>query len=406
MGSKPQTESTSLFMAAIDGGYCTLKKDDKLTIDFASSKALQLAGDKADSIHLTDFMTAEDRQEFFKAYKQHGIFSVKCNLIIEDKLVPTTLKCNSAEDFIYCDITIQADWFRYAARALQDKLDYERLVNYSNTYLFAMDLKWNFINYTANFRELLDLHSMDRNLQTVLSDNHRIPPECEGALKNIFSLNAMYRNDVVEYLKVRNKSAGTWDTYRLELRVIFNPKGNYAEFIVGSFVDVKAELASDSAGSSFRDKETGVFHKNFLRTTKFRDLVSGDTVAAYIRLETSKNLYNLKRYSEADQFYFEMRKSIAQICDKDSAIVVGMGDAEMFIVQPSSNKERIRQCLGRINSTLKRFAAENGIRGCITCGVVERGNNMAPIEQLLDNAYSTYRKARAEGIGKGIFNVR
>lgn len=405
MDNRAQHESTSLFMAAIDGGYCILKRDDRLTISFASSKALRLTGDEMNNLHLADFMTPEDKREFFKAYRPHGVFSVKCNLIIDNKLVPTTLKCNSKDDQIYCDITIQADWFKYAAQALQEKLEYERLVNYSNTYLFAVDLKWNFINYTANFKELLNLHELDRNLQTVLTDSQRIHPDCEKALNQIFSLNAMYKNDVVEYLKVRNRSTGTWDTYRLELRVIFNKKQNYAEFIVGSFVDVKSELAQVQAENEYRDKDTGVFKKEFLKTQRYCNIVTGKTNAAYLRFETSKDLRTQAGYEAFDKFYNTVYRNVAKICDMNNALAVRMGDNECLIVQAVSSREQIKQCLIKISDMMKRCAAESKVRGCITCGVVSRINNMDPISKLLDDAYYQFRVARSEGVGKVIFNV-
>lgn len=405
MSSKTQSESTSLFMAAIDGGYCTLRKDERLPIDFASSKTLKLTGNEMGKLYLADYMTPEDKREFFRAYRPSGVFSVKCNLIIDNKLVPTTLKCNSDGELIYCDITIQADWFKYAAKALQEKLEYERLVNYSNTYLFAVDLKWNFINYTANFKELLNLHEMDRNLKNVLMDSARIHPDCEKALRNIFSLNAMYKNDVVEYLKVRNRTTGKWDMYRLELRVIFNAKQNFAEFIVGSFVDVKEELTQASADSDYRDKETGTFKKEFLKTRRYCDIVTGKTNAAYLRFETSKDLRVVDGYEVYDNFYTTVYRNVGKICDASNALAVRMGDNECLIVQPVSSKDQIKQCLMRVNDVVKRCAAENKVRGCITCGVVSRENNMDPITKLLDNAYYEFRAAREKGIGKVIFNV-
>lgn len=404
MDNRKQIESTSLFMAAIDGGYCTLKKDDLLTIDFASSKALKLTGEET-KIHLTDFMSAADKKEFFRAYRNIGNFSVKCNLIIDNKLVPTTLKCNSTEDLIYCDITIQADWFNYAARALQDKLDYERLVNYSNTYLFAMDMKWNFINYTANFRELLNLHEMDRNLQAVLTDSTKVHPECEKALQSIFSLNTMYKNDVVEYLKIRNKQTNTWDMFRLELRVIFNKKQNYAEFIVGSFVDVKEELANSSSANSLRDKAVGTFSKAFLETTKYSEIVSGKTFAGYLKIETSKDVYTEFGYKDGDAVLDNIFKNIVHLCNQRDALVVRMNNTECFIVQPVSDRDKFKQCLLKINSYVKQGTAEHRLKGCITCGVVQRTNNMKPVSDLLDEAYLVYKKARARGLGKVIFNV-
>lgn len=404
MGNMTQTESTSLFMAAIDGGYCTLKKDDLLTIDFASSKALKLTGEEA-SIHLTDFMSPADKKEFFKAYRNIGTFSVKCNLIIDNKLVPTTLKCNSTDTLIYCDITIQADWFNYAARALQDKLDYERLVNYSNTYLFAMDLKWNFINYTANFRDLLDLHEMDRNFKNVLVHSTRIHPECEKALQHIFSLNTMYKNDVVDYLKVKNSQTNAWEMYRIELRVIFSKKKNYAEFIVGSFVDVKSELANVNTTVNLRDKNTGTFTKDFLDTSKYAEILSGKTVAGYLKIESSRDVHEAFGYADGDKYYDSVFKNIVSSCNQRDALVVRMGVSECFVIQPVSDPDKFKQCLLKINSIIKQSAAEKKIKGCMTCGVVERANNMDPIGKLLDDAYLAYRNARSQGLGKVIFNV-
>ena len=119
--------SAQMFMAAIDGGYCTLKHDERLTIVFASNKVGRVLG--ADTVlALTDFMSKKDKDEFFKAYKPIGNFSVKCNLTFENRLVPTTLKCHSNSEFIFCDITMQMDWYRYAEKIVEKNINSPPLI--------------------------------------------------------------------------------------------------------------------------------------------------------------------------------------------------------------------------------------------------------------------------------------
>lgn len=377
---------TAFYMAAIDGGYCALKRGTDLQVVYASPKVGQLLHVNTVT-KFTDFLSEEDKTAFFNAFKPVGLFSVRCSLRYDTKsFVPVTLKCNTIDDIIYCLITTQVDWYNYAISAMRTKRSYDRLLEYTDSYLFETDLAWNFISYTGKVPQIVPMTGATANLATFLTDPFYVHESSLPAVQRLLNVNTMFMSDNTE--KVLIKVDGNWVWFELRVQTVINKTKNTIDGIVGSFININAYQNNVATLNNqlIKDTLTGCFLKAYLFNENVIKTMNADSWILMVDLDDSKRVEEKYGHSAHTTVIKEVATLASNIFKPLPGMVCRYANDEFCIYLPKVSEKKLTSCLDKFMLEVRRIQISGDF--CITAsiGVAKNSSGEKNMQALIDKA--------------------
>lgn len=376
--------SVAYYMAAIDGGYCALQRSNNLKVVYTSPRVGQLLHVNTIN-YFTDFLSDADIKTFFNAFKPAGVFSVKCNLRCgRSSFIPVTLKCNTIGDVIYCIITTQLDWYNYAANALKAKRSYDRLLEYTDSYLFETDLSWNLIAYTGKVPQIVPIEYATANLATFLTDKNYVSQECSQAVQRLLNVNTLFMTDVSEKLKIKFEDKWTW--FELHIQSVVNKTTNVIDGIVGSFTNIDAyqnNLTTINRQLA-KDPLTKCFTKSYLFNDKVVSTMSDSSWLLSISINNVDRFEDDYGEEARDAVIREVSEKIIKEFASAPGLVCRFGKEEFVVYLPDISGETISMKLRAYMKEINRLSLDGKYQMYTTVCAVRNNSNEKNMHGLLE----------------------